>query len=215
MSRNKYPEETYQLILEVSMKLFITQGYEKTSLQDIISHLGGLTKGAIYHHFKSKEDILMAVVSQISQKNSVRMIDIRDNSTLSGKEKLEKMFSESLQHPSQGEIFSITPNLLDNPTFLTYYLKILVQEVIPEYVTPIIQQGVADGSIQTPYPEALSSLIMFLSDVWLNPLIFQMSDEEMVQRASLLNHLLLPFGIRLFTDSDLQKLSEYLIISRH
>ena len=143
------------------------------------------------------------------------MIDIRDNSILSGKEKLEKMFSESLQHPSQGEIFSITPNLLDNPTFLTYYLKILVQEVIPEYVTPIIQQGVADGSIQTPYPEALSSLIMFLSDVWLNPLIFQMSDEEMVQRANLLNHLLLPFGIRLFSDSDLQKLSEYLIISRH
>ena len=44
MSRNKYPEETRQLILDVSTRLFLTKGYEKTSLQDIINELGGLLK---------------------------------------------------------------------------------------------------------------------------------------------------------------------------
>lgn len=47
MARNKYPEETYELILDVSTRLFFEKGYEKTSLQDIINELGGLTKGEI------------------------------------------------------------------------------------------------------------------------------------------------------------------------
>ena len=54
MSRNKYPEETVNLILDVSQRLFIEKGYDNTTIQDIIDELGGLTKGAIYHHFSSK-----------------------------------------------------------------------------------------------------------------------------------------------------------------
>ena len=56
MSRNKYPEVTVEKILDVSQRLFYEKGYEKTSIQDIVNELGGLSKGAIYHHFKSKED---------------------------------------------------------------------------------------------------------------------------------------------------------------
>ena len=51
MARNKYPEETVTLILDTAQKLFLEKGYEHTTIQDIIDNLGGLTKGAIYHHF--------------------------------------------------------------------------------------------------------------------------------------------------------------------
>ena len=61
MARNKHPEETVEKILAVSAKLFMEKGYEHTTLQDIIDNLGGLTKGAIYHHFKGKEEILLAI----------------------------------------------------------------------------------------------------------------------------------------------------------
>ena len=40
---------------------FLKNGYEQTTIQDITDNLGGLTKGAIYHHFKSKEEIIDAV----------------------------------------------------------------------------------------------------------------------------------------------------------
>ena len=53
MARNKHPEETVNLILETATRLFMEKGYEHTSIQDIIDNLGGLSKGAIYHHFKS------------------------------------------------------------------------------------------------------------------------------------------------------------------
>ena len=42
MARNKYPEETIELILDVAYRLFIEQGYEHTSIQSIIDRLGKL-----------------------------------------------------------------------------------------------------------------------------------------------------------------------------
>ena len=61
MARNKYPEVTVERILDVSQRLFLEKGYDHTTIQDIVDELGGLTKGAVYHHFRSKEEILDAV----------------------------------------------------------------------------------------------------------------------------------------------------------
>ena len=66
MARNKNPEETVNLILDVSYRLFLEKGYEQTTIQDIVDQLGGLTKGAVYHHFKSKEDILDAMIERMT-----------------------------------------------------------------------------------------------------------------------------------------------------
>ncbi len=57
MARNKFPEETERKILEVSFRLFQEKGYDHTTIQDIVNGLG-MSKGAVYHHFKSKEEIL-------------------------------------------------------------------------------------------------------------------------------------------------------------
>ena len=70
MARNKHPEETVNLILEAATRLFMEKGYEHTSIQDIINNLGGLSKGAIYHHFKSKEDILEAVTDRMNEESN-------------------------------------------------------------------------------------------------------------------------------------------------
>ena len=43
MARNKHPEETVKLILDVAFRVFIEKGYENTSTQDIIDNLGSLS----------------------------------------------------------------------------------------------------------------------------------------------------------------------------
>lgn len=55
MARNTHPEVTRTRILDAAQRLFMAQGYEHTSIQNIVDELGDLSKGAIYHHFKSKE----------------------------------------------------------------------------------------------------------------------------------------------------------------
>lgn len=79
MSRNKYPEETVNLILDVSQRLFIEKGYDNTTIQDIIDELGGLTKGAIYHHFNSKQDILDAVIERLFAKIRCLRVGVKFN----------------------------------------------------------------------------------------------------------------------------------------
>ena len=71
MARNKHPEETVGQILDVASRLFLEKGYEHTSIQDIINNLGGLSKGAIYHHFKSKEEILIAPAMAIERGHNI------------------------------------------------------------------------------------------------------------------------------------------------
>ena len=51
---------TRQRILDIALELFTENGFDKTSLREIADRLG-FTKAAIYYHFASKEDILMAI----------------------------------------------------------------------------------------------------------------------------------------------------------
>ena len=49
--------DTRSRVQKVALELFAEQGYEKTSLREIAGRLG-VTKAALYYHFKSKEDIV-------------------------------------------------------------------------------------------------------------------------------------------------------------
>lgn len=51
---------TRERILDVALDLFVDQGYDGTSLREIAERLG-VTKAALYYHFESKDDILMAL----------------------------------------------------------------------------------------------------------------------------------------------------------
>jgi len=54
------PKSTRERILDAALDLFIEKGFDKTSLREIAEQIG-VTKAALYYHFASKEDILMAL----------------------------------------------------------------------------------------------------------------------------------------------------------
>ena len=62
-TRNQQAQDTERLILNQTMRLFLEKGYHGTSINDITEAVG-LTKGAIYWHFKSKEDLLLRVMEE-------------------------------------------------------------------------------------------------------------------------------------------------------
>ncbi|GAA0928095.1 helix-turn-helix domain-containing protein [Streptomyces thermoalcalitolerans] len=57
---------TRQRILDVALELFAEQGYEKTSLREIAERLG-VTKAALYYHFKTKEEILVSLFESLTR----------------------------------------------------------------------------------------------------------------------------------------------------
>ncbi len=52
-------------ILDVAEELFVTKGYDKTSTNDILERVD-IARGTLYYHFKSKEDILNAIIERIN-----------------------------------------------------------------------------------------------------------------------------------------------------
>ncbi len=212
MARNRHPEETVNLILDVAFRLFMEKGYEHTSIQDIIDHLGGLSKGAIYHHFKSKEDILVAVSDRMTAESNQMLAVIRDRSDLSGREKLKTIFAESINRPVQNDIFTVAPDFHNNPKLLFSLLHDTIDHAAPAYILPIIKQGISDGSIQTDYPEQLAELILLVANVWMNPMIFDSSEEDSCRKFMVFRQMLQGFGLDIVDDEMRQRLRELALI---
>ncbi len=208
MARNKHPEETVNLILDVAFRQFMEKGYEHTSIQDIIDHLGGLSKGAIYHHFKSKEDILVAVTERMTQESNRMLARIRDRTGLSGRDKLKMIFKESISRPVQNDIFTVAPDFHNNPKLLFSLLHDTIEEAAPNYIEPIIEQGIADGSIKTDYPKQLAELILLAANVWMNPMIFGSTEDESCKKFLIFDQMLKGFGLDIVDGEMLERLQE-------
>jgi AcrR family transcriptional regulator len=73
------PEElsTRDRILDVALDLFIANGYDKTSLREIAEQLG-FTKAALYYHFASKEDMLLALHMRLHDVGRDALLHIGD-----------------------------------------------------------------------------------------------------------------------------------------
>ncbi len=208
MARNAHPEETVNLILTVAYRLFMEKGYEHTSIQDIINHLGGLSKGAIYHHFKSKEDILIAVAEAMASESNQMLERIRDRTDLNGKEKLKTIFKESINRSVQNDIFTVAPDFHRNPKLLFSLLHDTVDNAAPDYLLPILKQGISDGSVETDYPEQLAELILLAANIWLNPMVFDNSAEESYCKFMVFRQMLQGFGLDIVDDEILERVIE-------
>lgn len=208
MARNKHPEETVNLILEAATRLFIKKGYEHTSIQDIINELGGLSKGAIYHHFKSKEDILVAVTDRMTEVSNKMLEEIRDREDLTGKEKLKIIFKESLGRSDMDDLFTVAPDLSNNPRLLYSTFRDTVDNVAPLYILPIIKQGISDESIQTDYPAELAELVILTVNIWTNPMVFNNTIEEYYRKLMVFKQMMEGFGLDIVDEELLGRMRE-------
>jgi AcrR family transcriptional regulator len=64
MARVRNFDRTRTLLIDAAAQLFSSQGYDRTSVESIIGQ-AGVSKGAFYHHFASKDELLDAVTSQL------------------------------------------------------------------------------------------------------------------------------------------------------
>ena len=68
-------EETKAALLAAARELFGGDGYAATSLEDVVAR-AGVTKGALYHHFKGKTDLFQAVYEQVKREVSDAVVKV-------------------------------------------------------------------------------------------------------------------------------------------
>ncbi|MGE4542725.1 MAG: TetR family transcriptional regulator [Pedobacter sp.] len=68
-------EQTRQDILDAALELFHAKGYSRTTLEDIALS-AGVTRGAIYWHFKDKIDLFMGIKEEVERSTETRLEDL-------------------------------------------------------------------------------------------------------------------------------------------
>lgn len=207
MSRNKYPEETVERILDTAQRLFLEKGYEQTTIQDITDNLGGLTKGAIYHHFKSKEEIIDAVSDRMFFSNNP-FEAVRERKDLNGLQKLREAIrlNQSDQERTNLTIQSIP--VCKNPRLLMEMIN-SNRKILTPYYQELLEEGNRDGSIHTEYAKEIAELMPLLTSLWMLPSVFPGAKEDMRHKFLFIGEMLDKMGVPLFDQEILQIVDEF------
>lgn len=203
MARNKYPEVTEERILEAAQRLFLEKGYDNTTIQDIVDQLGGLTKGAVYHHFKSKEEILDKVSDRMFFQNNP-FEAVKQRGDLNGLEKLREAVRLNQSDTSRTQLTIQMLPLRKNPHLLVEMID-SNRRVLTPYVLELLEEGNRDGSLHTEYPREIAELLPLLTSLWLMPSVFPATKAEMLRKFTFLGEMLDRMGVPLF-DEGIQAL---------
>ena len=91
-------EERRKEILERAERLFVTKGYTKTTVNDILKEIG-IAKGTFYHYFKSKEEVMDEIIMRIIKEDVAKAKVIVSNPNIPV---LEKLFRVLMEQPPRG-----------------------------------------------------------------------------------------------------------------
>lgn len=206
MARNKYPEETVEKILTAARRLFLEKGYEHTTIQDIVDQLGGLTKGAVYHHFKSKEEIMDAITEKMFWDDNP-FEKVRGRADLNGLEKMKEVVRLT-QEPDWSSLSRQSMPLLKNPRLLAKAIEDNQTIVTPLWLE-LIEEGMADGSIRTEYPREAAELLTLLDTLWMAPTIFPATRDSLLHKFRCAGEIFANLGVPVIDEEMLALADRY------
>ncbi|MDA2665241.1 MULTISPECIES: TetR/AcrR family transcriptional regulator [unclassified Bacillus cereus group] len=174
-------EERRKEILETAERLFLTKGYTKTTVNDILKEIG-IAKGTFYHYFKSKEEVMDEIIIRIIKEDVAKAKVIVSNPNIPVLEKLFRVLME--QSPKSGDIKDKMIEQFHQPNNAEMHQKSLVQSIIhlSPLLTEILEQGIEEGIFSTSYPQETIELLLSSAQVIFDDGLFQWKPEEMMRR---------------------------------
>ncbi len=175
-------EERRKEILETAERLFITKGYTKTTVNDILKEIG-IAKGTFYHYFKSKEKVMDEIIMRIIKDDVAKAKVIVSNPNIPVLEKLFRVLIE--QSPKSGDVKDKMIEQFHQPNNAEMHQKSLVQSIIhlSPVLTEVLEQGIEEGIFSTSYPQETMELLLSSAQVIFDDGLFQWKPEEMMRRA--------------------------------
>ena len=152
-------EETRTRIMDSALKLFSTRGFSAASVDDICQE-AGISKGAFYHHFESKQALFLALLDGWLQAIDSAIIASKDRTAPETFMQMTEAFPYIFQTAGDGL-----------PMFLEFWLQASRDKTIWEasiapyrryhkYFTSLIKKGVEEGSFVEVDPELTSRMIV-------------------------------------------------------
>lgn len=156
-----------QEILDAALQMFSEKGYEGTSINDIIKKVG-VTKGAFYYYFSSKEEVL----NVLSEKQADMVLEISQkiagDDRMTALEKLNAIAFEVQGHRAANMAQRLMAlKAYQNEINIVLGMKVVektIQKGAP-VIQSIIEQGIGEGVFNTAFPRETAELYINLSSI--------------------------------------------------
>ncbi|MHC5229212.1 TetR/AcrR family transcriptional regulator [Enterococcus sp. LJL99] len=160
--------------MKVALQLFLEKGYEKTTITDIMKKTN-LSKGGMYHHFSSKEQILEVALKK-ALLEELEALDIALNSCNTLASKFTLLFAPALAQSNYVKIFTqFTRN--QKKSLIYYKIREIASEFWFEPLKKLLLEGLDDDtfSFEINYIDQITRLLYLYGD----DIIFRTPNDEM------------------------------------
>lgn len=159
-------------VTRAAVELFAAQGYATTSVQQIVE-AAGVTKGAMYHWFSSKDDLLFGIYDRLLALQQSRLDEIAARDLPIAelvREVCIDVVETSLAHLAEGTVFLQSAHLLSAPRRAEVTVR---RRAYHDAFGALLERGVAAGVFRSDMPLAVL-IAHFFSDVhylgqWYSP----------------------------------------------
>jgi AcrR family transcriptional regulator len=149
-------------LLDCAQRLFMQKGYERTTINDVIAATG-LSKGAFYHHFRAKEDLLEAITLRFGQQALSHVATVQGDGSLNALQRLNQLLAMSrewkIEHlPQLRPMFAA----LLRPDNAVLYHRIVgaIFAVMAPTLTDIIEQGAGESVFHVIHARTTAEAIL-------------------------------------------------------
>lgn len=146
LSNAQRSRQTRRTLLDVGWALFADMGYARTTTEELVRRTG-VTRGALYYHFRDKNGLFKAVFEEVHQECLQTMrtsMETAEGDTWERFLASLRGLTEQLGHPGVQRIVSEGPVVLDRSSLKRGALG-------PQFLRPVFEQLVAEG-IMKPLP---------------------------------------------------------------
>lgn len=211
MPRHDPDQKTKQKILQTAMRLFAEKGMEHVNVEDVVKEVG-VTRGAFYHYFKSREELIGSVMYQAFEEDNPYLLADQQKG-LNALEKLRFVAKQSLRdHLNISDSMRAEmEKLANNPVVFKNEMMFQINVMAP-YMEKLLQEGNKDGSMNVAFPKQASQTLAWLTASWLTPYAFEVSYEEFVDKVLFFEQLSTSLGVSVM-DEEMKQM--YMTIGEH
>lgn len=184
----KDAEERKNEILDAAEQLFGTKGFDNTSTNDILNEIG-IARGTLYYHFKSKEEILDAMIDRVTDRlvGKAKAIVVRKEIPV-----LQRLTMMMLAlHVSDGNFNQELLTQVHKPQNALMHQKMekrLLSGINP-IITVLIKEGISQGICQTDYPEEAAEMTFLYANTIFDDLMEHSEEERQRKIAAFIYNL--------------------------
>jgi len=159
----KEASERRNEILDAAEELFVTKGYDKTSTNDILDKVK-IARGTLYYHFKSKEDILNAMIDRINSSLIARAEAVAKDKSVPIVERIVMTISSLRVNTDIGNEIITLVHKPQNALMHQKMQKSLVEGVLP-ILTDLVNEGNKEGIFDVKYPKETTEMLILYSTI--------------------------------------------------